>query len=157
MALLQKIEASINEAVKHRDVLNQMKVASLRIAKDNIQKKAKALKRDLLESEEIAELESLVKKHKESIEAFAKGRRDDLVNTEIAQKGFIEEFLPKEIDVESIKNLVCEHVTMWAKDNGVPTKKHMGLLIKSFKDKLTELKVRAEGSAISEAVKSHLD
>jgi len=73
----------------------EMRLSVLRMAKAALQLKEVEKLRPLDEIESIQLLQTLVKQRKESIDQFAKGGRQDLVDKENAELKFLEAYLPQ--------------------------------------------------------------
>lgn len=86
-----------------------------------------------------------IKTHRESIEAFAKGGRLELVEREKAQLTILEEYAPKELTDEELKNIL-EPI---AKSG----EKNFGLLMKTAMVAVTQVG-RADGGKVSAMLKS---
>jgi uncharacterized protein YqeY len=82
----------------------------------------------LSEDEEQAVLAQRVKQHRQSIDGFLKGKRDDLVKVEEDQLAVDEAYLPQQLDEvaveEAIRGAIAESGAEGARDQG----KVMGLL-----------------------------
>ena len=87
----------------------------------------------LTDSDVLSLLQSLVKQRKDSIEAFEKANRNDLIENELNEIKVIEMFLPKQMDEDEttsiIKNIIQE--------NNYTSLKEMGALMKIVKEKYT--------------------
>lgn len=81
-SLKSEIDQDIKEALKAR---NNLKLGVLRMLKSEIKYKEIDKGSELSDDEVISILSSSVKKRKETIEQFEKGRRDDLVSREKAE------------------------------------------------------------------------
>ena len=90
-------------AMKARDAI---KAKTLRVVIAKLKDKRIAKREDLSKSEELKVLQSLAKQRKESIKMFKDGGRDDLVDQESKELEIIEEYLPKMMTDEEIKNIV---------------------------------------------------
>ena len=103
MNLFDKIQSDMYSAMKARDAI---KSKTLRVVISKLKDKIIAKRDDLSESEELKVLQSLAKQRKESIEMFKDGGRDDLVEQESKELEIIEEYLPKMMTDEEVKNIV---------------------------------------------------
>jgi uncharacterized protein len=84
-----------------------------------------------------------IKTHRESIEAFEKAGRNELVDREKAQLAVLEEFAPKELSDEELKKIL-EPI---AKSG----EKNFGLLMKNA---MAAVKGQAEGGKVAAILKS---
>ena len=133
MSLKDKIESHYNNSIKEKD---SNSINTLRLIKSAIKDKEIALrgKQDTLtDSDILSLLQSLVKQRKDSIEAFEKANRNDLIENELNEIKVIEMFLPKQMDEDEtmliIKNVIQE--------NNYTSLKEMGALMKIIKEKYT--------------------
>lgn len=113
-------------------------VGNLASAKYGAQWEKKMTDADVLDT-----VKKQIKTHRESIEAFAKGGRQELVDREKAQLAILEEFAPKEFTDEELKNIL-EPI---AKSG----EKNFGLLMKTA---MAAVAGRAEGGKVSAMLKS---
>lgn len=86
-----------------------------------------------------------VKTHKESVDAYTKAGRQDLVEKEEKELVILQAFLPKEISDEELKNLIAPVLTSGEKDFG----KLMRLAMAGVAGK-------ADGGRVSQMLKSLL-
>ena len=133
MSLKDKIESDYNNSIKEKD---SNSINTLRLIKSAIKDKEISLrtKQDsLTDSDILSLLQSLVKQRKDSIEAFEKANRNDLIENELNEIKVIEMFLPKQMDEDEttliIKNIIQE--------NNYTSIKEMGALMKIIKENYT--------------------
>ena len=108
----------------------------------------------LSEAEAQQVLASMIKQRRDSIEQFTKGDRPELAAKEAAEITVIEEFLPKALTEEALRALVGLVVAQVAEGRAEkPGPRDMGVVIKAVQAKLAADGLRAEGRAVSEAVK----
>ena len=103
MNLFDKIQSDMYGAMKARDAI---KAKTLRVVIAKLKDKRIAKREDLSKLEELKALQSLAKQRKESIKMFKDGGRDDLVDQESKELEIIEEYLPKMMTDEEVKNIV---------------------------------------------------
>ena len=133
MSLKDKIESHYNNSIKEKD---SNSINTLRLIKSAIKDKEISLrgKQDALtDSNVLSLLQILVKQRKDSIEAFEKANRNDLIENELNEIKVIEMFLPKQMN-EDETTLVIKHVI---KENNFRSLKDMGALMKIIKEKYT--------------------
>jgi len=110
----------------------------------------KIKKEGQLTDEEIFEvIASEIKKRKESIELFEKGKREDLVKKEKAEAEILQKYLPEQLSEEAIKKLVEEAIAKV----GAKEIKDMG---KVMAELMPQVKGKADGSLVSKIVKELL-
>jgi len=146
MGLRETIDADIKEAMKAgaRD-----KVSALRMLVAALKNKQIDKRRSLTE-EEIAEtVRSLIKQRKDSIEQFAKGGRQDLVDKETAEVTVLEVYLPQQLSREEVEKTVRDIIAQ----TGAQGAKDMGKVMKAL---VPVLAGRADNKLVSELVKHAL-
>jgi hypothetical protein len=101
--------------------------------------------KDMKDADVLEAVKKQIKTHRESIEAFEKGNRPELVAKEKAQLAVLLEFAPKELSDEELKKIL-EPI---AKSG----EKNFGLLMKTA---MAAAKGQAEGGKVSAMLKSLL-
>lgn len=145
--LLEKIDNQLKESMKKRDSL---KVETLRMLKSavsyyKIEKRLEELK----DEDVLTVLSRQVKQHKESIESFEKGGREDLVEKEKAELAILESYMPEQASIEQIKKVILEVI----EETGASSKKDFGKVMKPV---VVKLKGQADGKVISQVVGEEL-
>ena len=133
MSLKDKIESHYNNSIKEKD---SNSINTLRLIKSAIKDKEISLrgKQDsLTDSDILSLLQSLIKQRKDSIEAFEKANRKDLIENELNEINVIEIFLPKQLDEEETTSIVKDII----QQNNFTSVKDMGALMKIIKEKYT--------------------
>ena len=133
MSLKDKIESHYNNSIKEKDTNS---INTLRLIKSAIKDKEISLrgKQDALtDSDILSLLQSLVKQRKDSIEAFEKANRNDLIENEQNEIKVIEIFLPKQMDQDET-NLIIKKII---EENNFTSLKDMASLMKIIKEKYT--------------------
>ena len=146
MGLRETIDTDIKNALKSgaKDRLSALRMLSAALKNKQIDK------RRLLTEEEIVEsVRSLIKQRKDSIELFAKGGRQDLVDKETAEVAVLEVYLPKQLTPEELEVMVRDAVAQ----TGAQGAKDMGKVMKAI---IPLVGGRADGKLISELVKKTL-
>ena len=122
MNLIDTIDEKYKISIKEKD---SNSINTLRLIRSAIKDKQISLrgkKEDLSDSEVLLLLQNLVKQRKDSIEAFEKANRQDLIDKEKAEITVIEKFLPKQKSEretnEIIENLIKENHFSSIKDMG---------------------------------------
>ena len=131
MSLKDKIESDYNNSIKEKD---SNSINTLRLIKSAIKDKEISLrgKQDsLTDSDILSLLQSLVKQRKDSIEAFEKANRNDLIENELNDIKVIEMFLPKQMDEDETK-LIIKNIIQ---ENNYTSIKELGALMKIIKEK----------------------
>jgi len=138
----------LKEAMKAKD---KIALESLRAIKSEIllaQTSSKSNK-DLTAEEEIKILQKLVKQRKESATLYATQGRQDLAEPELKQVEVISQFLPEQLSIEAIRNIVSNVI----KQVGASSMKDMGKVMGMASKQLSG---KADGKTISSLVKELL-
>ena len=147
MSLLTDVSAAIADAMRKQDAA---RLAPLRMLKAAFMNKSVEKGRDLDEAEERQVVSSLVKQRRDSIEQFAKGGRQDLVDKETAEIAILETYLPPAVDPAVMEKAVADAIA----ETGAATAKDMGRVMKAAMAKLAGQTV--DGKALNELVRRKL-
>jgi uncharacterized protein YqeY len=147
MSLLQKIDDDLKTAMKASDTV---KVSVLRMAKAALKNKEIDKKDALSEDEMIFVLSSLSKRSKESIEQFAKGGREDLVDKEKQELSVLQNYLPKELTHEELDRIIGEAIN----ESSAASIKDMGSVMRLV---MPRVKGAADGKVVNERVRTLLE
>ena len=122
MNIIDKIDEKYKTSIKEKD---SNSINTLRLIKSAIKDKQISLrgKKDNLSDEDVLSLlQSLVKQRKDSIEAFSKANRQDLIDKERAEIDVIKHFLPEQKSenetIQIIENIIKENNFSSIKDMG---------------------------------------
>jgi len=147
MSLSETIQKDIVTAMKAKD---ELRLSVLRMVKSALQLKEVEKLRKLDDAESIQLLQTLVKQRKESIEQFAKGGRQDLVDMETRQLAVVESYLPAGASEADMDAAVATAIA----DTNAASIKQMGAVVKAAKEILTGKTV--DGKALSDRVRERL-
>jgi len=147
MALLERVENDLHEAIRSRD---DVVLRTLRMLKSGLQR-AEIAKRPeaLTEIEEIKVLRTEVKRREESIVEYLKGKRQDLVDKEEAEAKVLRTYLPAGPDENAVRAAVSDAVAKTSASSPKDFGKVMGLVMKQFG-------ANVDGNTVSKAVKEAL-
>jgi uncharacterized protein YqeY len=146
MGLQDQIDVDIKNAMKSgaKDKVSALRMLSAALKNKQIEKRA-----PLVDGEIVDTVRSLIKQRKDSIEQFAKGGRQDLVDKETAEVAVLEVYLPQQMAREEIEKIVREVIAQ----TGALGAKDMGKVMKAL---VPLLAGRADNKLVSELVKSSL-
>jgi len=151
-ALKQKkeTELSVLRMVK-ADIINKEKEKRYQISKEKPGLSEKELEeKSSLGNEEIEDIIfSKIKKSKESIAGFEKGKRDDLVEKEKKELEVLKKYIPEQLSEEEIKKIAQQVV----EKSGAKSIKDMGKVMSEI---MTQVKGKAEGSVVSKIIRELL-
>ncbi|MDP4001336.1 MAG: GatB/YqeY domain-containing protein [bacterium] len=141
-----QLEADLKIALKKKD---ELALSALRNLKAEVEKAA-ITKGDKLSEEEVMKvLAKKVKQHKDSIDQFREGERNDLVELEEKQMEVLQKYLPQELSEQEVEDLVkkvISELNATASDFG-----------KVMKEVLVQGSGRTDGSVVSKIVKQQLE
>ena len=147
MALLEKIQKDMIEAMKAKD---EARLSTVRMIKTALKKLEVDSMKPLDEATEMQVLNSLIKQRTESAEMFRKGGRPELADKEEAERVLIESYMPASASPEDIDNAIAAALA----ETQVTSAKQMGVVMKAAQAKLTGKRV--DGKALSEKVRARL-
>ncbi len=129
MSLIDKIDEKYKNSLREKDSnsINTLRLIRSAIKDKQIQLRSK--KEDINDGSIISLLQSLIKQRKDSIEAFNKANRQDLIEKEQEEIKIIETFLPDQKNEEETKEIIQKII----KDNNFTTIKDMGKLMNKIK------------------------
>ncbi|HIE17496.1 MAG TPA: GatB/YqeY domain-containing protein [Dehalococcoidia bacterium] len=142
MTLAQRIRSDLEQAIRKED---KLRCSVLRMLLASIRNAEIAQQKSLEDSGILAVLEKEAKLRRESIEAFAKGNRPDLVANEKAELAILEEYMPEQMSREEIiaaaRKVIEELGATGLKDKG-----------KVMSQLMPQLRGRAQGREVSDIV-----
>ena len=147
MTLEEKIDADIKEAMKARA---EIKLSTLRMLKAGVKNLAIEKKAEKLEDKDVMSIIARqIKQHKDSIDGFTKGNRQDLVDKETAELKILESYMPKMLSAEELKPIVKSAIAA----TGAKGRADMGKVMKAT---MEEAKGAADGKMLSQMVAEEL-
>jgi uncharacterized protein YqeY len=146
MTLKERIDQDMRQAQKSGE---KLKLSLTRLLKSDIRYKEIDKGKELSDEEVLEVLTSAAKKHRDSIEQFRKGGREDLVKQEEDELKLILEYMPEQLSVEEVGKLVEEAIT----EIGAEGEKDIGKVMKVL---MPKVKGKADGKAVSLLVSSRL-
>ena len=155
MTILEKLEKDIVAAMRAKE---EHRLTTLRMVKSAIKNKEIEKRAPLEEGEEQAVVSTLIKQRKDSVEQFTKGGRPELAEKEAAEIKMIDCYLPQSASEEEVRTIVLGAIAHVEKDAGgaKPGPKDMGPLMRVVKQRLMASGIRADGSMVSDIVKTEL-
>ena len=120
-----RFEEDLKAAMKGGD---KRKVATLRLLLATLKNEKIQAQRDLTAEDVDAVLRRAVKQRKDSIEQYAKGGRQDLVDAETAELAILEGYLPKGLSGAEIEAALKDVI----RETGFTTSKDVGLAMKEL-------------------------
>ena len=146
MSLYEDIEKDLKNSLKAKD---EIRISTLRMVRSAIKYKEVEQRKKLEDDEILKVLSSLVKQHKDSIEEYRKGGREDLVERETRELEILQSFMPAQLTEEELTPAVARIIA----ELGASSMKDMGRVMKMAMERFTG---RADGKRINEIVKKLL-
>jgi len=145
--LEEKIQSDMKEALKAGD---KDKVSTLRMVMSEMKnKKIEDGTEELDDAKVVSLMQKKARQHKESIEKFREGGRDDLAEKETRELAVIEEYLPEEMAEEELTGIISGVI----EETGASSARDMGRVMKEV---ISRVQGRADGKVISRIVKEKL-
>lgn len=142
MTSAQKIRGDLNEAIRQKD---KVRCSVLRLALASMKNAEIAQQKTLDEDGILGVIDKEAKQRHESIEAFERGNRQDLVAQEKAELAILLEYLPEQMSHEEIvdaaRKVVSEIGATGPKDKG-----------KVMSQLMPQLKGKAQGQEVNAVV-----
>lgn len=148
MTTKERLSEELKEAMRTGDA---PRLSVIRLLRSSIKNKEieKGKGQELTEEEVLQVIGSAMKQRRESIEQFAKGGRQDLVEKEEKELTVLQSFLPQQISDDELRAKVKEAIAQ----SGASDVKEMGKVMKLL---IPQLVGKAEGSKISQVVREYL-
>ncbi|OGV89984.1 aspartyl-tRNA amidotransferase [Microgenomates group bacterium RBG_19FT_COMBO_39_10] len=141
-----KIQSDLNQALKEK---KENVVSTLRLLLAEIHNQEIAKQSQLSEEEIIGLIQKEIKQRKESIEAYQKGKRSDLVAKEKEELATLNKYLPQQLSAEELETMVQSVI----KEIGASGLGDFGKVMGAV---MAKVKGQADGQTVSEAVKKVL-
>ena len=142
MSLREQLDADLLKAVRSKDELRR---SALRLIKASVQSDEKSLGKALGDDGVIQVLSREAKRRRESIDAFQKGNRPDLVEREEAELALISSYLPQQLSAEEITKIARSVIGETGAGGPGDRGKVMGRL-------MPQVKGKADGKLVSQIV-----
>lgn len=146
MTLIEQLSEDLKGAMKTG---NRVRVDTIRMLRNAIKNKEIEKRRSLSDEEVVEILISQMKQRKDSIEQFAKGGRQDLVEKETIELNIIQSFLPEQLSEDELREKIREAIV----ETGASGLKDFGKVMKVL---MLRIKGKADGKVVSELVKGCL-
>jgi uncharacterized protein YqeY len=145
--LEEKIFNDYKEAMKNKDALKSSVLSFLRAEMINV---AFAKKKKTLDDNDcISVVRKQIKARQDSIEQFKQGDRQDLADKETKELEILKSYLPKELNIDEVKKILEEVITL----TGAQDIKEMGKVMKELNAKVAG---RLDGKLMSDLVRERL-
>ncbi|MFH0764420.1 MAG: GatB/YqeY domain-containing protein [Candidatus Omnitrophota bacterium] len=147
MTLEERLDADLREAMKAKA---EVKVSTIRMLKAGMKNLAIEKKAEKLEDKDVMSIIARqIKQHKDSIDGFTKGSRQDLVDKETSELKILESYMPKTLSANELKPIVLSAIAAV----GAKGRADMGKVMKAA---MEEAKGAADGKMLSQMVSEEL-
>ncbi len=146
MNLLERLESDMIKAAKARD---SGRLGAIRFVRSRTKNRQIELRRELKDEDVVEVLSRIAKQHRESIEQFQEGGRDELVEHERRQLSVIEEYLPAQLGEQELLEILSGVV----EETGATGPRDIGMVMKTI---MPQVRGRADGKIVKALVQSRL-
>ncbi len=146
MSLLSDLNEDIKTAMKSHD---KERLSVLRMVKASLQNATIAKREDLSSDEEIAVVSRERKQRNDSLEEFKKADRPDLVQAIEKELAIVNEYLPKQLSEEEVRNIVKDTIV----EIEASSMQDMGKVMSAL---MPKVKGMADGKLVNQLVKEEL-
>lgn len=146
MSLDKKLMDDMKQAMKNKD---KETVSVIRMIRSALQNETIKKNGSLSEEDEIAVLSRELKQRKDSLQAFDKAGRHDLVEKLEFEMKVLERYLPKQLTNEELEQIIQETI----KEIGASSKQDFGKVMSKV---MPKVKGRADGKVVNQLVQQYL-
>jgi uncharacterized protein YqeY len=146
MDMEKRIQSDLVAAMKAKDGVRLASVRAIKTA-ITVAKTAPGAPSELTDGDIQKIIQKLVKQRKDSAEQYVAAGRQELADNEIAEMNVMEEYLPKQLSEQEIKDIVMRLVVQ----SDIPC--NMGVVMKYFKENYSG---QYDGKIVSTVAKTYL-
>jgi len=151
MTIRENISKLLKEAMINKDITltNTLRLILAAVKDKDISARSKSNSEGINETEIISLLQNMIKQRNASIEMYIQGKRDDLVKIEEDEIKIISNFLPEQLSVNEINDIITNSI----RSSGAKSIKDMGKVINLIKD---EYNGKMDFGVVSKIIKAKL-
>ena len=146
MSLKEKITEDMKSAMRNKE---SSKLGVIRLLLAAMKQKEVDERVELNDGDILKIIEKMLKQRRDSIEAFSKANRKDLVDKEEFEVSFLQQYLPEQLNDSEIDKIIDDEILV----SGASTIKDMGLVMSSVKVKVAG---KANMADVSQKIKNKL-
>lgn len=146
MSLKETINEDMKNAMRSKDTA---RLGTIRLLQAAIKQKEVDERIDLDDSTIIPIIEKMLKQRNDSIDAFKKAERADLVLKEEFEVSVLKGYMPEQMNLSDVQSIVDDVI----KEVGASSMKDMGPVMAKVKEKLAG---KADMAAVSKSIKDKL-
>lgn len=147
MSIKEKLTSDLKESLKSGD---KAKLSVVRMLLSSVKNKEIDKRGELSDDEILAVLSHAAKLRRESIEEFAKGGREDLVQKEKEELRVVENYLPEQLSEDKLKEIAKQAIL----EASATSAKDIGKVMKIL---MPRLKGQADGKIVNKIVQQALE
>ena len=146
MSLKENINEDMKSAMRSKD---SARLGAIRLLQSALKQKEVDERVDLNDDDVLVIIDKMLKQRRDSIDAFKKAERNDLVEKEEFEVSVLQEYMPEPLSDNEISNIIDQAI----KNLGALTMKDMGAVMSAVKP---ELSGKANMADVSQKIKSKL-
>ena len=146
MSLKEQINEDMKSAMRSKD---SARLGAIRLLQSALKQKEVDERVDLNDDDVLVIIDKMLKQRRDSIDAFKKAERNDLVEKEEFEVSVLQEYMPEPFSDNEISNIIDQAI----KNLGSLTMKDMGAVMSAVKP---ELSGKANMADVSQKIKSKL-
>jgi uncharacterized protein YqeY len=146
MSILERLELDMKTAAKARE---SERLGVIRYVRAQTKNREIELGRELDDDDVLGVLSKLAKQHREAIEQFTSGGREELVAAEQRKLAVVNEYLPAQLSDSELDEIVSSTID----ETGATGPGDIGLVMKSL---MPRVKGRADGGRVKRVVQVRL-
>jgi uncharacterized protein len=146
MSLKEQINEDMKSAMRSKD---SARLGAIRLLQSALKQKEVDERVDLNDDDVLVIIDKMLKQRRDSIDAFKKAERNDLVEKEEFEVSVLQEYMPEPFSDNEISNIIDQAI----KNLGALTMKDMGAVMSAVKP---ELSGKANMADVSQKIKSKL-
>jgi len=146
MSLKETINEDMKNAMRSKDTA---RLGTIRLLQAAIKQKEVDERIDLDDSTIIPIIEKMLKQRNDSIDAFKKAERADLVLKEEFEVSVLKDYMPEQMNLSDVQSVIDDVI----KEVGASSMKDMGPVMAKVKEKLAG---KADMAAVSKIIKAKL-
>lgn len=147
MSLKETLMVDLKEAMKSHDKLQKDVITMIRAS---IKQREVDERIELTDEDILGIISKQLKEKKSSIEEFAKGNRQDLIDRTNEEINVLLKYLPEQLSEEELKQIIQQTI----EEENITSNKEIGQLMKHV---MPKVKGRADGSAINKIARELLN
>ena len=147
VSLEERLLEDMKEALRRQD---KVRLSTIRMVRAAAKNREIELRKKLSDEDLIGILVSLVKRHKDSIEKYKAGGRDDLVKKEEEELAVVKAYLPKPLEEKELVEIIESAIVEVNAEGKADLGKVMSVI-------MPKVRGRADGAGVNKTVRERLE